>query len=262
MKVLMCEPKYFLISYEINPWMKIDNQVNVILANAQWKNLYLTVKNIADEVLLVEPKDSLPDMVFTANAALIHNNIAYISHFRFNERKKESAHFNDWFKGQGFQTVLYDSKDDYFFEGAGDALFMGDLLFYGYGFRSDKEFHKHLSLSSENIIFCRLIDPNFYHMDTCFCPIDNEFAMWYPPAFSDESRKIIKNKIALFAVPETEAKRFACNAVVLGKHIIIPAHCPETKKHLENKGFSVHECDVSEFIKAGGAGKCLTLLLD
>jgi N-dimethylarginine dimethylaminohydrolase len=77
--------------------MKIDNQVNGSLAYAQWKNLYGTIKNIADEVYLLEPKDMLPDLVFTANAALIHNNFAYISNFRFPERKNESHHFNDWF---------------------------------------------------------------------------------------------------------------------------------------------------------------------
>jgi len=66
----------------------------------------------------------------------------------------------------------------------------------------------------------------------------------------------------VFAVPENEAKHFACNAVVLGKHVIMPANCPETKNHLEHKGFTVFECDMSEFIKAGGACKCLTLLLD
>jgi N-dimethylarginine dimethylaminohydrolase len=159
--------------------------------------------------------------------------------------------------------VLYENKEDYFFEGAGDALFMGELLFYGHGFRSDKEFHENLSsLNKENIIFCRLIDPYFYHMDTCFCPINKDFAIWYPPAFCEDSRKVIESKIELFAVPEQEAKNFACNAVVLGHHVIIPANCPETKKHLVNQGFSVYECDVSEFIKAGGACKCLTLLLD
>jgi N-dimethylarginine dimethylaminohydrolase len=44
--------------------------------------------------------------------------------------------------------------------------------------------------------------------------------------------------------------------------VIMPANCPETKKHLVNSGFSVYECDMSEFIKAGGACKCLTLLLE
>lgn len=263
MKVLMCEPKYFLISYEINPWMKIQNQVNKLLAHQQWRNLYETIKNIADEVCLIEPKNKLPDMVFTANAALIHDKTAYISNFRFQERKNESPHLNDWFLNQGYQTVFHHNQEKYSFEGAGDALFMGDLLFYGHGFRSDKEFHKKLNtLNKKNIVLCRLIDPDFYHMDTCFCPISKDFAIWYPAAFSPASRKIMNEKIELFAVPKEEAKNFACNAVVLGKNVIIPAGCPETKKHLITKGYSVYECDVSEFIKAGGACKCLTLLLD
>ncbi|MGA2655430.1 MAG: arginine deiminase-related protein [Gammaproteobacteria bacterium] len=263
MKVLMCEPKYYLISYEINPWMKINNQVDHKLAYQQWKNLFETIKKVAKEVHLVEPKEMLPDMVFTANAALIHNNIAYISNFRFKERQDESQHFNDWFIENGFQTVFYDKDHTYYFEGAGDALFMGDVLFYGHGFRSDKEFHENLkTLHSDNIVLCRLVDPYFYHMDTCFCPIDDKFAIWYPPAFSEESQKEIKDRIEVFAVPENEAKHFACNAVVLGKNVIIPSGCPETKKHLETKGYTVHECDMSEFIKAGGACKCLTLLLD
>ncbi len=263
MKVLMCEPKYFLISYEINPWMKIENQVNVPRAIAQWQNLYQTIKNIADQVYLVEPQDNLPDMVFTANAALIHKNKAYISNFRFPERKNEAEYFNQWFLNYGLETKLHDKNQDYFFEGAGDALFMGDLLFYGYGFRSDKEFHTHLtSLFPKNIIFCHLIDPYFYHLDTCFCPVNEQFAIWYPYAFTPESRKAVEDKINVFAVPEAEARHFACNAVVLGDHIVMPAGCPETKKYLTSQGFSVLECDVSEFIKAGGACKCLTLLLD
>ena len=36
----------------------------------------------------------------------------------------------------------------------------------------------------------------------------------------------------------------------------------ETANMLEAAGFKVHDTDVSEFIKAGGACKCLTLRID
>ena len=33
------------------------------------------------------------------------------------------------------------------------------------------------------------------------------------------------------------------------------------KQEYEDRGLSVHEVDISEFIKAGGGNKCLTLIL-
>jgi N-dimethylarginine dimethylaminohydrolase len=89
--------------------------------------------------------------------------------------------------------------------------------------------------------------------------LNGEQALIYPEAFSVDSFEMMYEKLELFAVPEEEARNFACNAVILGDQAIIPSRCPDTKACLESLDFQVWECDMSEFIKAGGACKCLTI---
>ena len=47
--------------------------------------------------------------------------------------------------------------------------------------------------------------------------------------------------------------------VVVDKHVIMPTGTDETAKKLQAKGYDVQQVDVSEFLKAGGAVKCMTL---
>jgi len=56
-----------------------------------------------------------------------------------------------------------------------------------------------------------------------------------------------------------EAQQFACNAVVVGRKAVIPRTCRRLAADLEKRGFTVYPLDFSEFIKAGGAARCLTL---
>jgi len=112
------------------------------------------------------------------------------------------------------------------------------------------------------MIGVKLVNPRFYHLDTCFCPLDDRSALWHPEAFDAGGREGLSNLVPdLIEVPEREAWRFACNAVVLGKDVVLPDGCPETSDALRTRSFRPHEIPMSEFIKAGGACKCLVLNL-
>lgn len=260
MKFLMCRPDYYGVKYEINPWMNIKIKVHHQAALEQWNILYKTILSCDAEVNLIEPSPDWPDMTFTANAGLLYQGKIILSHFKYKERQGEMAHFQPWFNHAGFETI---NEPNIFFEGAGDALLAGDHLFAGFGFRSQQNFYEQATYLNKNkITYCELVDPYFYHLDTCFCPLDNQSAIWYPHAFSTESQKNMSEQIKLISVNYEEAKRFACNAVVLNKQIIMPKQCPQISSTLESHGFKVHSCDMSEFLKAGGASKCLTLRLD
>jgi N-dimethylarginine dimethylaminohydrolase len=263
MKMLMCKPNYYGIEYEINPWMNRKIKVNSLTAMAQWGNLYSTISRCGVQVELVEPEKEVPDMVFTANAGLVVGKQVYLAHFRHPERHPERRYFRNWFVKSGYQ--LADEIDltlNARFEGEGDALFAGQTLFAGFGIRSEKSCYTNfVGLDPSTLVYCELVDPYFYHLDTCFCPLNAGIALWWPDAFSKESQKAMRNAIELIALPENEVRRFACNSIVLGKEIIIPSECPRTSDLLQNMGFTVHVCDVSEFIKAGGACKCLTLFI-
>ncbi len=261
MKILMCKPKHYGVFYEINPWMRRDIPVNKPTAEQQWQTLYETLLDLDVTVKLVEPIEGLPDMVFTANAGFIHQQEVWVSSFKTQERQLESKHFSEWFKKEEFMPINseYDFTDP--FEGAGDALFFNNHLIAGHGFRSEANIYQLPFFQQFNPVLCELVNPHFYHLDTCFCPLNDSLAMWYPDAFSEESQQKMLKLGEFITVPEAEAKRFACNAVVVGKHVILPSGCPETYRQLEEHGFQVHACDMSEYLKSGGACKCLTLAL-
>ncbi|MCZ7625664.1 MAG: hypothetical protein M5R38_07305 [Candidatus Methylomirabilis sp.] len=108
-----------------------------------------------------------------------------------------------------------------------------------------------------------MTDPWFYHLDTCFCPLQAGRAAYYPEAFSPASQRLLKETIAeLIPVTETEARRFACNAIVVGQAVVMNADCPHLSQMLAETGYRVYEVGTTEFLKAGGGPKCLALFLD
>lgn len=256
----MCSPEHYGIEYSINPWMEARKGANRELALEQWRNLHHTIIRLGGFVEYIVPQPGLPDMVFTANAGLVRGKKFFMSRFKYKERRGEEHYFQSWFSKRGFSIVACGGC----MEGAGDALFVGDTLFAAHGFRSDKSVWPVVGkeLKAEDIVVCKLVDPYFYHLDTCFCPLDDENVIFYPGAFKSP-KKIIKNVPGkVFEVPEKEARQFACNAVVIEDNIIMPAGCDQTAEWLaEKQGFNVYMVPMSEFIKAGGACKCLTLKL-
>lgn len=259
---LMCRPSHYQVSYSINPWMDLARQVNSSKAVEQWSNLRERLEEHGGAIRFLKDQESLPDLVFTANGALLcKNNKVIIANFKYEERKKEEEWFVQWFAEEKYQ-FYYPSIP---FEGAGDALYFRDesgleTLICGYGFRSDEHICKEISGMIGNYISVQLVDPYFYHLDTCFCPLSNSYYLIYPSAFSTtglESIRALKGKEII--VPEEEAKLFACNSVCLGDKVIMPSGCPTTMRLLEKAGYIPVPVDMSEFIKAGGACKCLTL---
>lgn len=264
--LLMCAPDYFGVHYSINPWM-IDNgdKVDTRLASRQWQDFYSLLRNFAT-IKLIDAQPQVPDHVFTANAGLILGNKFIPSNFRHQERRLEEPFFRDWFQSHDYQVV--DWLNAIHFEGAGDTLRQpgSNLLWAGHGFRTDPATHvilkKEISLK---IISLRLVDPRFYHLDTCFCPLHDGGVMYYPLAFDTESLKLIEENTVpenRILVSDEDALQFSCNAVLLDRNIIMNHASKKLVSQLEKAGYTVFICPVTEFLKAGGANKCLTLELD
>ncbi|MEK6249206.1 MAG: arginine deiminase-related protein, partial [Planctomycetales bacterium] len=167
-----------------------------------------------------------------------------------------------WLSAHGFEVAR--SSDDISFEGAGDALFCGNTLFAGYRIRSDALGHQQIAdLLGIQVIPLELVDDYYYHLDTCFCPISTETAIYYPKAFDEYGLRALQETVDnLIPVSTTEAQNFACNAVVVGSKIITNTGCPQLHKELRSLGQEPLETPLGEFVKAGGSAKCLTLRLD
>jgi N-dimethylarginine dimethylaminohydrolase len=264
-RLLVCPPDYFGIEYEINPWMRLSNRVNHERAVRQWHELMRIFEN--DLGIMLErmtPKPGLPDLVFTANAGVVVGRTAVVSHFRYPERQREEAHFENWFREHGYDVMLM--KETFHFEGAGDLLGFPDYWFGGYRQRSDIGVFPILSERFyREIIPLELVDSRFYHLDTCFCPLSGGELLYFPAAFDAYGQAAIAERVPgglRFAVPEAEALKFACNAVCVGKHVVLPSGCPVTQSWLHDRGYDTHTVQLDEFMKSGGSAKCLTLALD
>lgn len=260
--ILMCPPDYYGIEYEINPWMSRSRGSDRDAARRQWQDLRSALEAAGASVSLLKPEPGLPDLVFTANAALIYKQAAVLSHFRHVERQGEESVDAAWFEANGFEVRRL--PGDVYFEGAGDALFCGDTLFAGYRIRSHARGHQLVGESlGVRVIPVELTDDYHYHLDTCFCPLDDDTAVFYPGAFDAYGLQVLQTYIRrLIPVEREEARRFACNAVVVGRTVVTNTGCPKLHDDLRRHGFDTVETPLDEFVKAGGSAKCLTLRLD
>lgn len=261
-RILMCPPDHFGIEYEINPWMNRSLGAVRQLAFQQWVTLRDTLAGLGATIELLEPQPGLPDLVFTANAGLVFGNLFLSSSFRHEVRAKESPIFDAWFASHDF-TVEH-LPNGLFHEGAGDALYCGDILFAGYRQRSDANAHQWVGQRfGSRVLPLELVNPRFYHLDTCFCPLSPTEAIYFPDAFDPYGRRVVEGHVpTLIPVVEDEAHRFGCNAVVVGKTVVHNSRCPKLAESLVARGYRSIEVELDEFLKAGGSAKCLTLRLD
>lgn len=262
----MCPPDHYGIRYVINPWMEGHiGRVDAAKAKAQWQALYATLSALT-KVELLRPTPELPDLVFTANAGLVLEGTVVPVAFRVPERQPEQATYLEAF--QKLRLNLEELGPDQPFEGEGDALFQPGqpLLWAGYGARTGIEAHPALSAAfGVEVVSLRLVDPRFYHLDTCFLPLPGGRAAYFAPAFDERSLAEIRKRIPAdkrLEVSEADALGFACNAVRIGATLVTSCASPALKAVLEAWGFAVRTCDVSEYLLAGGGCKCLALLLD
>jgi N-dimethylarginine dimethylaminohydrolase len=260
--ILMCPPDFYGIQYEINPWMDMSRQAEHSVAVSQWHALHQNIVDAGAKSALLEPVNGLPDLVFTANAAMIFRNRALLSRFRHRQRQGEEPYNRRWFDQNGFEVV--DVPENFSFEGAGDALFCGDSLYAGYRMRSDAAGHQEIGrMIGCRVIPVELVDARYYHLDTCFCPLADGEAIWYPAAFDEYGQRAIREHVKnLIEAEKDEAERFACNAVVIGRLVITNTGCDKLHADLASRGYEPVATRLDEFVKAGGSAKCLTLRLD
>lgn len=258
---LLCPPTYFDVKYEINPWMNTDRTPLSALAAEQWRKLHHALIRLGAYVEYVEPVRGNPDLVFTANAGLVLGRKCVLSKFKFKERQGEEAVFRTWFEQRGYEVLELSSC---YFEGEGDALFCGNTLVCGHGHRSDKEAYKEIQslLDIPKLIYCELVDERYYHLDICFCPLEDGLAIYNEDGIAQDSIAELKKHFEMVPVPKKDAERFVCNAVVLGKSVVVPGGCEQTQKLLQKLGYDSYGVQLGEFLKGGGAAKCLSLQLD
>jgi N-dimethylarginine dimethylaminohydrolase len=266
-RYLMCRPQHFGVLYEINPWMHREVSVRPDEALAQWQGLVDTLRAAGAEVMVMEPRPEVPDLVFTANAGVVNGDQFVPSHFRHPERQPETPINREWFASHGWRVDAL--PEDLRHEGAGDALPFTEehgrtVLLSGYSFRSDATAATRLS----SLVGCpvwpvELVDPRLYHLDLTFCPLDDRRAIVAPSGWDTYGRKVVESLVPEpLVLDDDEAVSFCANSVVVDSTVIMPRVPTRVGRQLEAWGFTVAESPVDEFLKAGGGCRCLTLALD
>jgi N-dimethylarginine dimethylaminohydrolase len=275
-RFLMCNPQHFTVSYSINPWMdphawaKADRSLHNAV-QGQWASFRKALLNEGAAIELLEPRPGLPDLVFTANAAVVLDGKALLARFRHPERQREESVF-----ATAFHTLQSHSQietvaklpEDLVLEGAGDCIWdqQHGHFWMGYGQRSD-QIASHVVADEFGVecIALELADPRFYHLDTAFTPLPSGDVIYYPGAFTPAARHVIEDRIApaqRIALEPADALKFAANAVSLD-HCLMLSSCTNTLRcKIEERGFTVIETPLHAFLCGGGSACCLTLRLD
>ncbi len=262
---LMCPPQFYDVNYVINPWMAGNlHRPSRDRAFAQWRSLYEHLQSLADVRVLPAVPGS-PDMVFIAHTAVIQHGVAALSSFAHPERQAEEQHLRRWLEAAGF--LLWETPRETSFEGEGDAVFdpRSDLLWAAHGVRTCHSAHRHLAAAWHTPVrSLHLVDPRFYHLDTCFATLSGGEVLYFPDAFDAASRRSIEAAFppALrIPVSQAEATRFACNVINIGDAILMNHAGPALTGRLAERGYRVTSIDLSEFLRGGGAAKSMVLRL-
>jgi N-dimethylarginine dimethylaminohydrolase len=263
-RYLMCPPRYFTVRYTINPWMDPSRPTDTTRAMQQWNALASAHRALGHTVEVIDPEPGLPDMVFTANAGTVINGVVLGARFRNAERAAEAAHYQRWFRAHGASSLVRPSAVN---EGEGDLAWTGSLLLAGTGFRTEPAAHLEAQEALEvPVVSLRLVDPYYYHLDTCLLVLDDSPATpliaYYPPAFSAGSRHVLARLFpdAVLA-SEADAACLGLNGVSDGRSVILPLEAVGLGRALAVRGFEPVFIDISEFRLAGGGPKCCTLAL-
>ncbi|HEX3408342.1 MAG TPA: arginine deiminase-related protein [Caulobacteraceae bacterium] len=274
--ILMTDPAWFDVAYEINPWMqptawRSEAASNGRAARAAFEALRAALTGAGAKVRVIEGAPGLPDMVFPANAGVVLDRRALLARFRPVQRRGEEAKF-----AAAFETLRRDGILDevaqlpagLFQEGAGDCIWDARRghFWAGWGQRSCRAAADAAAgFFGREVVALELTSPRFYHLDTCFCPLSGGEVLYYPPAFTPVALTEIRARIPadqLIVATDADAAALSVNAVSVGRAIVM-ATPPEALRHtLEARGYRVVGLDLAPFMLAGGAAFCMTLRLD
>jgi len=275
-RFLMCPPRYFGVTYAINPWMDpeswaLHNQTLVGASQREWVGLHRTLTGLGAAIDLVPPAAGLPDLVFTANAAVVLDRKALLSRFRHAERRGEEAHDEAAFRAlqaRGLVDAVAELPGRLVLEGAGDCVWdeTRNLFWTGYGPRSDRAASDAVAdLFGVEAVALELPDPRFYHLDTALCPLARGEVMFVPGAFTPDGKVAIRERVPLaqrIEIGLDDACRLAANAVSLGNMIVMSGSTQRLQAVLAERGYGVVVTPLPSFRRSGGSAFCLTLRLD
>jgi N-dimethylarginine dimethylaminohydrolase len=258
--LLVSDTQHFRIEYQINPYMRRSDQPDSATARAEHRDIVAAHIALGRCVEYIPSAAGCPDMVYTANAALICGGQAVLARPPA-QRYRERRHFRSWLRRRGFEVL----DPPFPFSGQGDALPCGDLLLAGHGQRTDRRMHRYLARHlGYEVVPLRTIGPRWYDLDLVVAIIRAPDTVAYcPQALDAASRSAMRSLgLDLIEVTTDEAAKFALNLVGDGRSVTMTRGAPRLAATLRSRGFEVVELSTSQLRKGGGGVRCTSLTLD
>ena len=267
--LLMCPPYEFEVLDVKNPHMEGNvGRTNRPRARREWTALRRAFESSGAAVEIIPPTAGCEDMVFCANQTLpgldaSGRRLCVLSRMKHESRRREVPAFASWFHGRGYRLEMLPPEIG--FEGSGDAVWHPGrgLLWGGWGFRTDPRAYEALSRwFGVPVLRMTLKSDRFYHLDTCFCAVDDKTALVHPGALSRDGQALVRRVFRnVVEVDDREAlEGMACNAAAVGgRRVVLQKGNPRTAAALERLGYETLEVDTSEYMKSGGSVFCLKM---
>jgi N-dimethylarginine dimethylaminohydrolase len=271
-RVLLCPPAYFDVVDQKNPYMGEKPSVDREKAGRQWLALRSALEQAGCQVETITAVPELEDMVFAANQVFVgfHEGIGKFivpSRMVHESRQREVPFYVEWFRQRSFRIIEVDLGAEHL-EGHGDLLWHPDWsrIYAGYGFRSTRagvaKFADAMSKLGIPVVPLQLVDPYCYHLDTCFCPLNNEAVLIHPGAYAAESLDVLRGFWKrIHELTADEAHKFMGNGIVANGRYLTPYMTPHLVAILAREGLTPVILDTTEFEKSGGSLFCMKAFL-
>jgi N-dimethylarginine dimethylaminohydrolase len=254
----MCPPRHFAVTYAINPWMDTTVAVDPALALKQWQLLRETLTDLGHAVHVLDAQPGLPDMVYAANGAFSVDGMVYGARFKYPQRTAEAAAHQVFYRSRQWRFA----DPVHVNEGEGDFAYLpgayGGLILAGHGFRTDPAAHAEAQeVLGRPVVSLRLVDPAFYHLDTALAALDDRNVTYYPAAFADASRRVLRQLFPDAVLADrTDADAFGLNLVSDGRHVVLNAEAIGMADKVRAAGYHPVPVELSELKRGGGSVKC------
>ncbi|MFJ9522080.1 dimethylarginine dimethylaminohydrolase family protein [Kitasatospora sp. NPDC101801] len=259
-ELLVSDATHFRVDYEINPYMHTEIQPDLPAAIAEHEAIVAAHLAAGRKVEFVPSAPECPDMVFTANAAVVRGGRAILGNPP-PERKAEVSYFQEWLTWRGYEVI----EVPYAFSGQGDALAFGDLLLAAHGQRTDQRMLAVLAAELEyEVVPLQTVSSRWYDLDLAVGVVGLPNTLAYCPAALDAPslRRLRGLGAELIEVSVEEAAKFALNLVGDGTTVTMTKGAPRLAAELRERGLRVIELDTTELAKGGGGVRCTALTLD
>jgi N-dimethylarginine dimethylaminohydrolase len=248
-----------------NPFMGYRDRVDRRRAEAQWWRLVGALEEAGAELELMAPAPVSAGLPFTSDGAFVYApGQAVVLRNDGPRGEVEPPIFTRWLRYLGYATEALPPR--YRIDGGNLIRLQGGDVIAGMGPRQDGLAERYLGrllqrVTGHRLWTVELSGDRYIHLDTVVGFLDRETCLVHLDGLARLPASGPLAEAEVIPVGADDAARFACNVVVAGDVVITGSISARLKREIARRGFHVECVDLSEFNKAGGGARCLSLAL-